>query len=74
MAEKEIKQEDNEEDENSKSAKIKKTLGTYTNWFALDHWPSIFAVVKKHGDLINVLHYLKPSIKNQERLMVHMKN
>jgi hypothetical protein len=59
MAEKEIKQEDNEEDENSKSRKKRKTLGTYTNWFAPHHWPSIFAIVKKHGDLINVLHYLK---------------
>jgi hypothetical protein len=59
MAKNEIKQEDNKEYENSKSAKRRKTLSIYTNRFAPHHWPSIFTVVKKHGDLINALHYLK---------------
>ncbi len=58
IAKKEVKQEDNDEDENSKSTKKRKTQGTYTNWFAPYLWPSIF-VVKKHGDFTNVLHYLK---------------
>ncbi len=59
IAKKEVKQEDNEEDENSKSTKRKKTQGTYTNWFAPHLWPSIFVVVKKHGDFTNIFHYLK---------------
>jgi hypothetical protein len=28
-------------------------------WFAPHLWPSIFAIVKKHGDLTIALHYLK---------------
>jgi len=59
MAEKEIKQEDNKKDENSKSTKRRKTQGTSTNWFAPHLWSSIFVAMKKHGDFINVLHYLK---------------
>jgi hypothetical protein len=39
---------------------IKKWIGgTYTNWFALHLWLPIFAIVKKHRNFINVLHYLK---------------
>lgn len=45
MAKKEIKQEE--------------TRGTHTNWFAPHLWPSIFAIVKKHGDFTTALHYLK---------------
>lgn len=57
-------------DENSKSTKRRKTLNTYTNWFALHHWLSIFAVVKKHGDLIKVLHYLKTFHKKPRKVNV----
>jgi hypothetical protein len=43
---------------NSKSTK-KRKRGAYTNWFAPHLWPSILINVKKHGDFIGALHYLK---------------
>jgi hypothetical protein len=42
-----------------KEIKQGETRSTYTNWFAPHLWPSIFASVKKHGDLTTAFHYLK---------------
>jgi hypothetical protein len=44
--------------------KKRKTQGICTNWFAPHLWPSIFVVVKKHGDLTSALHYLKTFHRN----------
>jgi hypothetical protein len=59
IIEKEIKQENNKEDERSKSTKRRKSQSNYINQFTTHIWPSIFAIVKKHDDLIGVFHYLK---------------
>jgi hypothetical protein len=59
VIEKEIKQENNKEDEKSKSTKRRKSQSNYTNWFATHIWPSIFVTMKKHDDFIGVFCYLK---------------
>jgi hypothetical protein len=59
VIEKEIKQENNKEDEKSKSTKRRKSQNNHTNQFATHIWPSIFVTVKRHDDLISVFRYLK---------------
>jgi hypothetical protein len=59
---KEIKKKNTDDVKSSKSLKIR-TQSIYTNWFAPHLWPSIFAIVKKHCNFINILHYLKTFYK-----------
>jgi hypothetical protein len=58
ILERELKKETIDDASNPKSTK-KRKRGAYTNWFAPHLGPSILATVKKHGDLMSALHYLK---------------
>jgi hypothetical protein len=58
ISKREIKNETIDDANNSKSTK-KRKRGVYTNWFTAHLWPLILTTVKKHGDLIRVIHYLK---------------
>jgi len=58
ISKREIKNETIDDANNSKLIK-KRKINVYTNWFTAHLWPLILATVKKHGDLIGVIHYLK---------------
>jgi hypothetical protein len=58
ISKREIKNETIDDAHDSKSTK-KRKRGVYTNWFTPHLWPLILVIVKKHGDLRSVLHYLK---------------
>jgi hypothetical protein len=47
------------DDANKSKSTKKRNRVAYTNWFAPNLWPLILATMKKHGDLIDVFHYLK---------------